>query len=460
MNKPKSKEKLHIGIIRTELYGVHSGTHRILMDTIARFRDVDDFLIGVCCDHHKEITSIPTIIGTAYIEKLVHATAKNPSPEYPDFDKRFYKFPSYMRRAAINTAIGHIKSHETRCDQYYDYRQTIIDRGHHFTKMEPGFCFTPKAWPTLYKRESFSLNGRTVEIKAFVHNTWDWVKVKIPYRDYKSLLKAQGKGEIKNPKLVYDFGKFYLEFPVEYDVAEFPQTRLEDQTVLSVDLGFNRAAVCSHVDYYGTVYGRYYDPFHKDMDCIDHMINKIRKVQKTSGKGQSLSKVYTKLNGLKENFVKQLSRWIVNTAKETGVYGIVLENLNSVHKKGSKGGSLKARVQHWCVAKIRKLVKGMAFREGIRVFVINPTGTSEYAFDGSGLVKRDKDNNSLCTFTTGKRYDCDLSASYNIAARYFLRSLLKSTPAKAWSELKAKVPGLSERTRWTLATLRSVVAYS
>ena len=103
-------------------------------------------------------------------------------------------------------------------------------------------------------------------------------------------------------------------------------------------------------------------------------------------------------------------------------------------------------------------VKGMAFRYGIRVFLINPKNTSRLAYDGSGEVVRDHDNFSLCTFATGKRYDCDLGASYNIGARYFLRAMEKAMASEPWERLKAEVPGLATRTECTLFTLWKVSA--
>lgn len=39
-------------------------------------------------------------------------TGSNPSPKY-DFAKDFYKFPSYLRRAAINEAIGKVSSYKS-----------------------------------------------------------------------------------------------------------------------------------------------------------------------------------------------------------------------------------------------------------------------------------------------------------------------------------------------------------
>ena len=95
----------------------------------------------------------------------------------------------------------------------------------------------------------------------------------------------------------------------------------------------------------------------------------------------------------------------------------------------------------------------MALRAHIRVFLINPRNTSALAYDGSGKVIRDMSDFSKCTFQTGKRYDCDLSASYNIAARYFLRAMEKSMSSEAWTRLWAEIPELGKRTACTLSTL-------
>lgn len=53
----------------------------------------------------------------------------------------------------------------------------------------------------------------------------------------------------------------------------------------------------------------------------------------------------------------------------------------------------------------------------------------------------------------GKVYNCDLSASYNIGSRYFIREILKSLPAKVRLELEAKVSQASKRSTCTWSTL-------
>ena len=107
---------------------------------------------------------------------------------------------------------------------------------------------------------------------------------------------------------------------------------------------------------------------------------------------------------------------------------------------------------------MQRIVSDKAHRDGVRISRVCAWNTSSFAFDGSGRVERDKDNYSMCTFANGKRYNCDLSASYNIGARYFIREIMKSLPARARLGIEAKVPQCSRRTTCTLSTLISLSA--
>ncbi|MBQ9328526.1 MAG: transposase, partial [Solobacterium sp.] len=83
---------------------------------------------------------------------------------------------------------------------------------------------------------------------------------------------------------------------------------------------------------------------------------------------------------------------------------------------------------------------------------------SKLAFDGSGTVKRGRGisenaSYSVCQFQNGKMYNCDLNASYNIAARYFVREILKSLSETARLATLAKVPECAKRTTCTLSSL-------
>ena len=96
----------------------------------------------------------------------------------------------------------------------------------------------------------------------------------------------------------------------------------------------------------------------------------------------------------------------------------------------------------WNHQYVQNLVTHKAHLLGIRISRICAKNTSKLAFDGSGPVLRGKDAGfntyELCKFQNGKIYNCDLSTSYNIGARYFIREIEKLyTPEE--SELNSEV---------------------
>ena len=101
-----------------------------------------------------------------------------------------------------------------------------------------------------------------------------------------------------------------------------------------------------------------------------------------------------------------------------------------------------------------------AHEHGMRVSRICAWKTSRLAYDGSGEVIRGKDagfkTSALCKFRNGRTYNCDLSASYNIGARYFCREIMKTLDENPRSRVEAKVPGAGRRTSCVYADLRAV----
>ena len=137
---------------------------------------------------------------------------------------------------------------------------------------------------------------------------------------------------------------------------------------------------------------------------------------------------------------------------------LYLTKLSRVFLQGKKKGAKKQRLHHWKAQAVQRIVKDKAHRLSMRISTVCAWNTSALAFDGSGKVIRDKDNYSMCTFQTGKRYNCDLNASYNIGARYFIREHIKSLPVKVRLGIEAKVPQCTKRITCTLSTLISLNA--
>ncbi|OSS42546.1 Transposase [Desulfurella amilsii] len=113
---------------------------------------------------------------------------------------------------------------------------------------------------------------------------------------------------------------------------------------------------------------------------------------------------------------------------------------------------LRFKLHFWTKQAIVRKTLQKAHLFGLRVTKVLARGTSQYAFDGSGAVERNS-KKDLCKFTTNKHYHSDLNASYNIAARFFIRLYLKPLPEMARLQYQAKVPEIAARHQQTLASL-------
>ncbi len=443
-----------IVIRHVELIHLTPGIRRAIKDTYTIETAAVRWVSDIVMQHWDAFSKLDTNGTILYAEELIHHTKEHPNPMYPEFDSLFPKLPCYIRRAVIQAAAGAVSSYMTRLTQYEQDRHDAISNGRKFHNKPPVWNYGSMT-VTMYKGNAYKVNGRTVAVKLYMNHKWTWVTVAMAGRDAKCLAKIRPElFKQYNPSIKCKNHKIYLMVPVEFRQQKFSDAVLAKRTVLGVDLGINHGAVCSTVDFFGKVFARHYDPFCRERKAIDSIIARIRILQRKSGSDQPMSKIYSKLEGLKDNYVRQLARWIVNQAVSDKCYGIVLERLGKMKARGSK----KDRIHHWCKCKIRDFIKSIAFRYGIRVFFVNPKNTSALAYDGTGKVTRDQDDFSKCTFTTGKRYDCDLSASYNIASRYFIRAYIdelsiNTDGSDRLEKLKAKVPELSKRTNCTMSTL-------
>lgn len=253
------------------------------------------------------------------------------------------------------------------------------------------------------------------------------------------------------PKLEKRYKKWFLRFSYEEDV-DLSKEPADKQIVCAVDLGLNTDAVCSILSSDGTVAAKKFINFVAEKDHLYRVLDGIRDFQRLHG-SQSIKGYWAYAARLNDELSKKIAREIVSFAEGHYADVIVFEHLDI---KGKKHGPKKQRLSLWRRNGIQTLVEHKAHRHGIHISRVCAKNTSKLAYDGSGEVVRDKKNHSLCTFSTGKQYNCDLSASYNIGARYFIRELLKSVLKKKLSLIRAEVPESGHRTTCTLSTLWKV----
>ncbi|MGK7925033.1 MAG: IS200/IS605 family accessory protein TnpB-related protein [Spirulina sp.] len=176
----------------------------------------------------------------------------------------------------------------------------------------------------------------------------------------------------------------------------------------------------------GTVTAREFFHPAADIDRRDKRLQSIRhKAKLTVGSGGKLpsrfcQKTYSKCHRINKEIAQQISRQIVNLALIHGATVIVFENLKDWRPKGGrKRSNLKQKFHGWLHRLLVQLTTEKFEELGGKIELVYPRGTSSWAYDGSGRVKRSKTNYANAQFASGKQYNADLNGSQNIGARYW-----------------------------------------
>ena len=410
-----------------------------LQPTLDIYREGVSFIVDVIrleWDTFKGLTLKETYNK---IEKLIHTTKGN-TASY-DFDNQFVKFPSYLRRAATSDAWGIVSSYKSNYANWETHKHGNPPKLnlHHYK------C------PALYKGNMFNKIDRlTYAIKIYNGKEWAWTSVTIRKTDMDYIEKVKHHKAF-SPLLVKHGRKFCLQFAFDVEYT-LPKTTSK---VLAVDLGLNTLAACAVVNQDGTIQARKFISFPREIARQRTLCNKLKKAQKLGGRAASYKKLWTKINHLNDELVNKTVLSIANFAKSQGCETIVFEHLKFT---GKRPKNIAMRMQLWRKRGILEKATLKAHINGMRISTICARNTSALAFDGSGKVVRDKTNAKLATFTSGKHYNADLNAAYNIGARYFIREYNKTLPEKVWLPAEAKVPEAGKRTLCTLSTLIRLVA--
>lgn len=423
--------------------------NHIFRESVSIYRKAVDFLIAVCMENWDEISELSGVRRNNHVERLIHATKYNLSPKY-DFDSKFYKFPSYLRRNAITESIGKVSSHKSNLAAWE--AAAPDNRGR-----KPGHPKAGNVYPCLYKGVMYEqTNEYEARIKVFVRNTWDWITVQLRKSDMDYITRRCSGRKQCAPVLRKRGHEWFLDFAFEEKV-KLADTDISEQTIIAVDLGINNAATVSVMRSDGTILGRHFLKLPKEYDSLTHAVNRIKGAQQRGN--YRTPRLWARARGINDSIAVKTANFIMDTAVMYNADTIVFEYLDT---SGKKRGSKKQRLHLWRNQYVQSMVTDKAHRLKMRISRICAWGTSRLAFDGSGRILRGKDagiaSYSVCKFQNGKVYNCDLSASYNIGARYFVREILKSLPVRERLALEAEVPQVAKRSTCTLSTLISLNA--
>ena len=419
--------------------------NKILLPTVHEYRRAVSFLIDVYEKEWDHLKTIP-VVGmqrATEAERLIHSTKSN-TAKY-DFDVQFKKFPSYLRRAARNLALGSVSSYHTRYTQWEQSgkngKPPVLN-----ARCDVMPCFYRG---DMYKETHFPTS---IYLKIFHNNDWVWYPFNLSKTDVQYIAKHCSDKKKSAPTLECRHKVWSLRFSFTKEVDLFSED-VYHQRVCAVDLGINTDAVCTIMEPDGTILARKFLNFPSDKDQLWTLLGRIKRYQRANG-SKNIAGKWEYARNLNDQLAYKTASAIVETAVMYSCTTIVFEHLDS---SGKIHGSRKQKLALWKKNTIQAVTMCKAHESGLRVSRVCAWNTSKYAYDGSGIVVRGKKagfpTNAMCRFPNGRTYNSDLSASYNIGARYYCREILKTLDENLRSRIEAKVPGAGRRTSCVYADL-------
>jgi len=212
-------------------YGVELRKQNIpIRQTLELYRSAVSYLIGIYVQVWEELAEIPDAkrrFNAA--EHLVHTTKKNHACF--DFDIRFPKMPSYLRRSAIRHALGTVSSYKTRLDLW---EKTDGKSG------KPRLVYENHAMP-VYRDVMYREGAEGKDeayLKLYDGHDWKWSCVRLEHTDMEYLRKYWSGKKASAPTLEKRHQKYFLRFSYTEEVT-LTKTPVKEQIICSVDLGIN-----------------------------------------------------------------------------------------------------------------------------------------------------------------------------------------------------------------------------
>lgn len=417
-----------------------TGDLKALENSIIIYRSALRFIIPIVNMHWDELKEYKSIKQRmTHTEKLIHSTSENKA--HYNFDDEFSKFPSYLRRAVINQALGIVSFYRSNLEKWEK-----DPKGAH-----PKLNMIHYTYPAYYKGNlfrNFDSIRQTIELKVFKNGDWVYEVYRLKRSDC-TYYQRYLTGKKQNVPIIQKKGRrFYTTFSYEEKTHLIPEESINK--ICAVDLGLGTDATCSIMDENGTVYARKFISFSKEHDRLCTQLGRIKRNQKRGSRHNKT--LWRKVAGIGQDIADKTTKAILDFGNEHGVDAFVLEYLDF------KGKNAVKRAYFWRYKRIYKVLEHKVHQYGLRIARVNARNTSRLAFDGSGWSKRGREITpdtpyAIIQFVTGKIYNADSNASYNIGARYFIKHLLKTVTVTQRLALEAKVPQVAKRSTCTLSYL-------
>jgi len=355
---------------------------------------------------HEKVLNLGNKEALRTLERLTHATKKNPTPVMP-LSEIGEDIPAMFRRAAINAALGSARSFSSHLSKWNKRKEKAHARGKKFHERPP---VPPRSWnksATFYAGQWKERTGSSILLKVWTGSSWCWVKVRITGRELP-------KGvEIGSPSLICRGKEWWLHTPIEKHFSSAPkiekQVTTNTQTkICAVDLNLNEnLAVCTIRTVEGTILatkfiggGRRVNGFRKKQ--LGRIARNRSKTGIIAQGEQDNVDLWRKINTMDEHLAHLVSARIVQFAKRHEATLVAFEYLGNLKpQKGKYSHRGNSKRTFWMKGRIFKYSKYKAYNEGVLISRVSPRNTSRECARCHSMVARYEEGKPQEDYTLG-----------------------------------------------------------
>jgi len=392
---------------------------------------------------HEGVLDLPTKEALTALEKLTHATEKNPAPVLP-LTAIAEAIPAFFRRAAINAALGSARSFSSSLKAWRRRKEKHEAKIPRKGKKKQAFSerppVPPRSWNKsvpLYAGMWKERRGSSIVLKVWTGTCWSWVKVRTLGREL-----PEGF-EMQSPVLVRRGAQWWLHTSMEKTFTS-PPTIAAHMTnaatrICAVDLNLDQhVAVCTVQTVAGTILatrfigeGRAIAGFRKrQLGRIAHHRSQTGVIAEHE---QDNADLWRKIRHRDEHVAHLVSARIVQFACEQGASILVFEHLGNLRpEKGKYSHRGNSKRAYWMKGRIFTYAKYKAWTQQIITSRVNPRNTSRACHRCHAPVIRYAQGHPVEGYTRGAplvlcpacsmRGHADRNASLIIGQRLIARS--------------------------------------